>query len=345
MRIVSRAEWGAKPWNGTPATVPLSARSEFFVHWNGPVPPYSTGVAVPRYIERVHRNQGWAGVGYSFVVDQDGTVYEGRGWGFQGAHCPGHNVSGLGVQVAIGEGQKPTAAALAAVRDLYEEACRRTGRALAKKGHKDGFSTECPGPDLYAWVHDGMPVDGGAKPAEPARPKPSGPARYQVTINGLAYGYGARGSHVTAVGEALEKKGFGKHYRVGPGPEWSDADTLNYQDWQESLGYSGKDADGVPGEASLKKLLGTLPGKTAPKPAPPFPGRDKFGPGKRGAHITAMGRQLTRKGFGKHYRVGPGPEWSEADRKNLADYQRSRPELRGDADGLPGPLTWRLLFS
>jgi peptidoglycan hydrolase-like protein with peptidoglycan-binding domain len=29
----------------------------------------------------------------------------------------------------------------------------------------------------------------------------------------------------------------------------------------------------------------------------------------------------------------------------VRDFQKSRKELRGDADGIPGPLTWRLLFS
>ncbi len=245
VKIVSRSTWGAKPWNGTPASVALSQRTEFFVHYDGGNPINYTGVKVPQTIERSHRNQGWSGVGYNFVIDQDGTIYEGRGWNLQGAHCPGHNISGLGVQIAIGGDQKPSAKALASCRALYEEACKKTGRTLAKKGHKDGFATACPGKHLYAWVQAGMPA-GDYEPA----PNPGGSdssggssggssvARYQVTINGLVYGYGAKGDHVTKVGQALVKKGFGKHYTSGPGPTWTDADTLNYQDFQESLGYS-----------------------------------------------------------------------------------------------------------
>src|SRR5690606_34846761 len=102
----------------------------------------------------------------------------------------------------------------------------------------------------------------------------SGVPRYQVTIDGKTYGYGASGSHVTAVGRALVAAGFGKHYKVGPGPNWSDADTLNYADYQRSLGYSGSDADGVPGPTSLRKLLGT---KSKPKARyEPFPGASWF---------------------------------------------------------------------
>ncbi|MFF4528192.1 N-acetylmuramoyl-L-alanine amidase [Streptomyces sp. NPDC001407] len=156
--IVSRKDWGAKPWDGSPNTASLSQRTEFFVHYDGADHITRTGSSVPQAIERSHLGQGWAGIGYNFVVDQDGTIFEGRGWTLQGAHCPNHNVSGIGVQVAIGGDQEPSAKALAATRALYDEACRKTGRALAKKGHKDGFATECPGRRLYAWVQDGMPA-------------------------------------------------------------------------------------------------------------------------------------------------------------------------------------------
>ena len=89
------------------------------------------------------------------------------------------------------------------------------------------------------------------------------------------------------------------------------------------------------------------PNPPAPRPAarPPFPGRGAFRPGQSNAAIEQLGRQLVKKGFGKHYRVGPSRQWSEADRQNVAAFQRSRKELRGNADGYPGPLTWHLLFS
>ncbi|MFD7334954.1 peptidoglycan-binding protein [Streptomyces violascens] len=343
MQIISRATWGAKPWNGSPATISLSQRTEFFVHYDGGTPVTRTGYAIMRAIEAEHLDQGWAGVGYNFVVDQAGNIYEGRGWTVQGAHCPNHNVTGIGVQIAIGGDQEPSAKALAACRALYEEACKKTGRTLAKRGHKDGFATACPGTKLYAWVKAGMPAEDYKPAPDPGGSTGSGSsvARYQVTVNSLLYGYGATGSHVTKVGEALVKRGFGTHYTSGPGPTWTDVDTENYADFQKSLGYSGKAADGVPGEDSLTKLLGSLPGGGVP----PFPGSSYFGPGQNNAHITQLGTQLVNKGFGTHYSSGPGPKWSDADRQNVANFQRSRPELRGDPDGIPGPQTWRLLFS
>ncbi|MFI7136591.1 peptidoglycan-binding protein [Streptomyces massasporeus] len=89
------------------------------------------------------------------------------------------------------------------------------------------------------------------------------------------------------------------------------------------------------------------PGTTStPKPGPPaFPGRSAFSPGKSNASILLLGEQLVRRGFDKHYRVGPSRDWGEADRLNVADFQRAQGWSGGDADGYPGPETWRRLFS
>jgi len=189
----------------------------------------------------------------------------------------------------------------------------------------------------------------------PAYPKASGggttastTARYQVTINGLAYGYGAKGTHVTAVGKALVKAGFGKAYTDGPGPTWSDADTKNYSEFQKSLGLkgtaAGQDADGVPGATTLKKLLGTLPKKPAAKVTyEPFPGAAFFHGGRNSPVITALGRRLVALGFGASYKQGPGPNWTNADKAAVRAFQLSRADLKGDADGIPGPKTWAAL--
>lgn len=126
-----------------------------------------------------------------------------------------------------------------------------------------GGHTSCPGSKIVAQLGEIVKRAGGSGSAA-GGPSSPGVARYQVTINGLAYGYGAHGSQVTTVGKALVAKGFGKHYAQGPGPDWSDADTENYADYQHSLGYSGTDADGVPGEATLTKLLGKLPSAATP---------------------------------------------------------------------------------
>ncbi|WHM38595.1 peptidoglycan-binding protein [Streptomyces sp. BPTC-684] len=77
---------------------------------------------------------------------------------------------------------------------------------------------------------------------------------------------------------------------------------------------------------------------------PVFPGRAYFRPGQSSAYVTELGRQLLRKGFGRYYTAGPGPRWSEADRRNVEAFQRAQGWRGGAADGYPGPETWRRLF-
>lgn len=160
MKIISRAEWGAKPWQSGTTPRPLSALTNVKIHYHGGPPRATSGVAVPREIEAIHLANGWSGVGYHFVVSQAGEIFEGRGWGLVGAHCPGHNTDGLGIYIGVGGDQEATPAAKAAARWLYDEACRRTGKTLLKSWHGYDYATACPGPRLIAWVKAGMPVDG-----------------------------------------------------------------------------------------------------------------------------------------------------------------------------------------
>ncbi|WP_275898569.1 peptidoglycan-binding protein [Streptomyces olivoreticuli] len=109
-----------------------------------------------------------------------------------------------------------------------------------------------------------------SKPTEPDKAKPDAA---RVSIDGQEYGPGAYGPHITALGKALVDKGFGRHYKEGPGPRWSEADRLAYAEYQRSLGYTGTDADGIPGPASLHKLLTPAPAKPKPAPVNPAPAK------------------------------------------------------------------------
>lgn len=156
--VVSRASWGAQPWRPKVEmySVPVTSRTEFFTHYHGGPPAHDRGTTMAREIEAIHLANGWAGVGYSWMVGQDGIAYEGRGWDLVGAHCPGHNRSGLAAYVAVGGDQVPTVAALHTVRALYDEACHRAGKQLAQTWHGAHYATECPGERLIAWVRAGM---------------------------------------------------------------------------------------------------------------------------------------------------------------------------------------------
>jgi hypothetical protein len=82
--------------------------------------------------------------------------------------------------------------------------------------------------------------------------------------------------------------------------------------------------------------------KPVAKPKPvyaPFPGTSFFRLGKRHALITEMGKALVRAGY-KGYSVGPGPEFTRADIKAYAWWQRKLGYSGSSADGYPGKTSW-----
>jgi hypothetical protein len=137
---------------------------------------------------------------------------------------------------------------------------------------------------------------------------------------------------------------------------------MSFSQWTNFSGTCGhqhaaENDHGDPGNINIGKIMEmvrtivqvptTPPPTVPPTPSrvPAFPGRKYFALGQSNKYVTQLGEQLVRRGYGKHYRSGPGPTWSEADRLNVRDFQRARAQLRGDADGYPGPLTWQLLFA
>ncbi|MFJ7152743.1 peptidoglycan-binding protein [Streptomyces sp. NPDC100445] len=166
-----------------------------------------------------------------------------------------------------------------------------------------------------------------------------------------SFGPGADNAYVTLLGRMLAARGAGASYPDGPGPVWGEADRQATQAFQEAQGWTGADADGLPGPGTWELLVtgaGENAGAGAAGPdrrAPGYPGRGSFRPGATGDHVTRLGAQLVRRGFGRFYPLGPGPHWGEADRRAVAAFQRAQ-GLRGRAaDGYPGPDTWRRLFA
>jgi len=106
----------------------------------------------PQAIQRLHmRQRGWADIGYHFLVDGLGQLYEGRPLHVRGAHTGGFNTGSVGVcllgnfdVVEPAAAQMETLRALATpLRDVY------TVTHLA--GHRDfqPEATSCPGASLW----------------------------------------------------------------------------------------------------------------------------------------------------------------------------------------------------
>jgi hypothetical protein len=165
---------------------------------------------------------------------------------------------------------------------------------------------------------------------------------------------GAKSANVTRLGTMLIGRGAATYYKVGAGPKWTQADGNATAAFQRAQGWSGSDADGIPGPTTWRYLVYHLghdiSGATrttggTPAAVVPYPGADAFRPGRTSEAVLALGRRLVAKGFGTHYRTGPSRTWGEADRRNVEAFQRAQGWSGRKADGHPGPETWRRLFS
>lgn len=68
------------------------------------------------------------------------------------------------------------------------------------------------------------------------------------------FGPGKNNSWITLLGTMLFDKGYGRFYREGPGPEWGSADQNAVAQFQRDQGWSGSDADGIPGQQTWQRL-------------------------------------------------------------------------------------------
>lgn len=109
-------------------------------------------------IDRWHREKGWDGIGYHFVIPLDGSVEPGRPLAEAGAHVQNHNRDTIGICL-IG-GVDATGKPAATFNELQYDALEHQLLALRAKwpnarilGHRDfpGVNKACPSFDVRAW--------------------------------------------------------------------------------------------------------------------------------------------------------------------------------------------------
>ena len=153
-RIIPREEWGAAaPKSSIRRSVWPSASALVLHHSAGSAPPVTAelrqDVSAIRGIDRFHYyTRGWrsGGVGYSYLVTPSGRIFEGRGLNSVGAHTPGHNATSPAVCI-VGDyrSKPPTEDSIRAVAWLLRYLKR--DRIV---GHRDYYSTTCPGDAGYS---------------------------------------------------------------------------------------------------------------------------------------------------------------------------------------------------
>jgi uncharacterized protein with LGFP repeats len=186
--ITSRAGWGADESISPeePGYLPGGKIKAVVVHHTAESNNYACaeGPAVVRGIYAYHvKTLGWKDIGYNFLVDRCGTVYEGRKGGVDqpvmGAHAYGFNAETTGISilgtytdVAPSEAALVSVAKIAAWK-LGQYGVNPTGTTTLTAGadgtnyfrkswskgaqlsfptihgHRDGYNTQCPGNQLY----------------------------------------------------------------------------------------------------------------------------------------------------------------------------------------------------
>ena len=165
--IYTRAQWGAdESKRGAPEYGEVNGA---FVHHTVSANDYSAAEvpAIIRGIYAYHVNsRGWKDIGYNFVVDRFGRIWEGRFGGVDqpviGAHTQGYNDVAFAMS-AIGTytNTVPAATLLSAYQQLFAWKFSSTAWTPRRPvsyhgeswpaiaGHRDAASTECPGQQLY----------------------------------------------------------------------------------------------------------------------------------------------------------------------------------------------------
>lgn len=164
--INSRSKWGAVSPHG-PVT------HDDWTHNNLTLVVHHTaGAAVSalgkvkaelRSIQRAHmsgaRGEPFNDIGYNYIIDRLGRVWEGRGWGVRGAHTLMHNTNTIGISfMGNYEVQKLNVAQRLAYYRLVRKLQRKGARIRSIKGHRQmpGQSTACPGKNALkqlAWTN------------------------------------------------------------------------------------------------------------------------------------------------------------------------------------------------
>jgi flagellar hook assembly protein FlgD len=284
--IVTRAAWKADEKIRRGKSIYAPAIRFALVHHTAGSNNYSPeqSAAIVRGIELYHvKANGWNDIGYNFLVDKYGQVFEGRYGGLErnvvGAHSQGFNTGSVGValignngSVAITPPQRQALVKLLAWRlDVAHvdpvgtvgvtsggNPKYRAGKQVVLRvisGHRDTYPSECPGRAAYAQL--GSIAAEVAAAGLPKLYQPiltgalGGPIRFQARLSSsISWSV----SVANAVGSVVGK-GSGRGARV----EWTWVSPRTGGPYRWTIEGAG-----------LRSASGTL-GGTLPGPPPPPP--------------------------------------------------------------------------
>ncbi|MFE3493542.1 peptidoglycan-binding protein [Streptomyces sp. NPDC059175] len=160
----------------------------------------------------------------------------------------------------------------------------------------------------------------------------------------------AKGSHVTIFGGwtdythtyyvAYEQTKPSTRKRATPMAYWTNSSSYVAYRYK---GLVGGTTTGLPAATTTTATVAAT--ATATAAGAFYPGRSAFLPGAVNRYVAQLGRLLVERGAKSFYGQGPDPRWGEADRRATAEFQRAQGWTGAEADGTPGPDTWRRLVN
>jgi hypothetical protein len=157
--VLSRKEWGAKK-SKKPYEPMVPDR--ITVHHTEAFQAFTKEDAINelKTIQSFHQNgRGWIDIGYHFLIDGSGRIWEGRPLGVIGAHVRDKNDGNVGISL-MGDfhppdNNRPSIAQTQSLVILLKWLTAKYSIAPDRiKGHRDQNDTSCPGDILYAMLPD-----------------------------------------------------------------------------------------------------------------------------------------------------------------------------------------------
>lgn len=168
--VISRAAWGADENIMTWAPEYAAPIKKIVFHHTAGALGGSDPASVIRGIYYYHSvTRGWGDIGYNYLIDEYGRVYEGRFGGQRviGAHAKGYNTGSVGISTLGNyDSMSPSTAATDAAKNMAAFLSARNGISPKKTsyfvdkvtpnigGHRDFGQTSCPGGNYYAKLPD-----------------------------------------------------------------------------------------------------------------------------------------------------------------------------------------------
>ncbi len=172
--IIRRSSWGAKSTGGCDSPIYGPTTRGAVIHHTAGSNTYSKSdsASIVRATQAYHVNsRKWCDIGYNFLVDKYGQIFEGRAGGIdkpvRGAHAGNGSVNeetmgvslmGTFTSTAASSAMKSATTNLVAWRfDDYSIPAKGTYSVGGLKlnriaGHRNVKSTECPGTQVYNWL-------------------------------------------------------------------------------------------------------------------------------------------------------------------------------------------------